>query len=173
MRMRVSFCVSSRGLCNAIYWSSAPAHYLCKECGTGTVSGYLLSGDLERDPNWPGHFMYVCQVHYVNFTGYWAASQFRLACITHRLTALPSVWIKLWSPWSGSLCMSLYNRGTRLRQLAPNYSRQGQGPFMVTRCVGKVDNEVVCSDRGGATQIYHLTPRTAWGVAELVWRWGL
>ena len=51
VRMGVLFFVSSRGLCNAMSQSSAPAHYLCKECGTDTVSGYLLSGDPERDPN--------------------------------------------------------------------------------------------------------------------------
>ena len=31
-----------------------------------------------------------------------------------------------------------------------------QGPFVVTRQVGDVDYEVVRSDQGGATQIYHL-----------------
>ena len=37
-----------------------------------------------------------------------------------------------------------------------------QGPFVVTRIVGDVDYEVVCSDRGGATQIYHLNLLKAW-----------
>ena len=37
-----------------------------------------------------------------------------------------------------------------------------QGPFVVTRRVGDVDYEVVRSDRGGATQIYHLNLHKAW-----------
>nr|XP_010769589.1 PREDICTED: uncharacterized protein LOC104945589 [Notothenia coriiceps] len=37
-----------------------------------------------------------------------------------------------------------------------------QGPFVVTRRVGDVDYEVVRSDRGGATQIYHLNLLKAW-----------
>nr|XP_043896844.1 uncharacterized protein LOC122778812 [Solea senegalensis] len=41
-------------------------------------------------------------------------------------------------------------------------TRQWQGPFVVTRRVGDVDYEVVRSDRGGATQIYHLNLLKAW-----------
>ncbi|KAL3057975.1 hypothetical protein OYC64_010198 [Pagothenia borchgrevinki] len=37
-----------------------------------------------------------------------------------------------------------------------------QGPFAVTRRVGDVDYEVVRSDRGAATQIYHLNRLKAW-----------
>ena len=37
-----------------------------------------------------------------------------------------------------------------------------QGPFVVTQRVGDVNYEVVRSDRGGATQIYHLNLLKAW-----------
>ena len=63
----------------------------------------------------------------------------------------------------------LYNRGAKLRQFTPGEKvlallpsssskllAKWQGPFVVTRRVGDVDYEVVRSDRGGATQIYHL-----------------
>ena len=43
-----------------------------------------------------------------------------------------------------------------------------QGPFVVTRRVGDVDYEVVRSDRGGATQIYHLSLLKDWREAEPV-----
>ena len=43
-----------------------------------------------------------------------------------------------------------------------------QGPFVVTRRVGDVNYEVVRSDRGGATQIYHLNLLKAWREAEPV-----
>ena len=43
--------VSPRGLRNMLSRSSAPAHYICKECGTVTVSGHLLSGDPKRHPD--------------------------------------------------------------------------------------------------------------------------
>ena len=89
-----SFCVSPRGLCNAISWSRAPAHYLCKEYGTGYVSGHLLSCYPERDPNWPGHVITLCHIHLGNFMGYRASSQFRQVCIIRRLTALLRVWGK-------------------------------------------------------------------------------
>ena len=39
---------------------------------------------------------------------------------------------------------------------------------MVTRRVGDVDYEVLCSDRGGATQIYHLNLLKVWREAEPV-----
>lgn len=41
-----------------------------------------------------------------------------------------------------------------------------QEPFMVTGWVGDVDYEVVRSDRGGATQIYHLNLLKAWKEAK-------
>ena len=75
----------------------------------------------------------------------------------------------------------LYNRGARLRQfsqgdkvlvLLPSSNSKllakWQGPFVVTRRVGDVDYEVVRSDRGGATQIYHLNLLKAWREAEPV-----
>jgi len=37
---------------------------------------------------------------------------------------------------------------------------------VITRRVGDVDYEVVCSDRGGATQIYHLNLLKAWREAK-------
>ena len=43
-----------------------------------------------------------------------------------------------------------------------------QGLFVVTQRVGDVNYEVVHSDRGGATQIYHLNLLKAWREAELV-----
>lgn len=43
-----------------------------------------------------------------------------------------------------------------------------QGPFVVTWQMGHVDYEVVQSDRGGATQIYHLNLLKAWREAETV-----
>ncbi|XP_044066818.1 uncharacterized protein LOC122882921 [Siniperca chuatsi] len=43
-----------------------------------------------------------------------------------------------------------------------------QGPFAVTRRVGDVDYEAVQSDRGGATQIYHLNLLKAWREVEPV-----
>uniref|UniRef100_A0AAQ4PTP4 ribonuclease H n=1 Tax=Gasterosteus aculeatus aculeatus TaxID=481459 RepID=A0AAQ4PTP4_GASAC len=75
----------------------------------------------------------------------------------------------------------LYNRGARLRQFTPGEKvlvllpssnskllAKWQGPFEVTRQVGDVDYEVVRSDRGGATQIYHLNLLKAWREAESV-----
>ena len=75
----------------------------------------------------------------------------------------------------------LYNRGARLRQFSPGDKvlvllpssnskllAKWQGPFVVTRRVGDVDYEIVCSDRGGATQIYHLNLLKAWREAEPV-----
>lgn len=75
----------------------------------------------------------------------------------------------------------LYNRGARLRQFTPGEKvlvllpsssskllAKWQGPFVVTRRVGDVDYEVVRSDRGGATQIYHLNLLKAWREAESV-----
>ncbi|KAG7485602.1 hypothetical protein JOB18_014053 [Solea senegalensis] len=69
----------------------------------------------------------------------------------------------------------LYNRGAKLRQFSPGDKvllllpsssskllAKWQGPFVVTRRVGDVDYEVVRSDRGGATQIYHLNLLKAW-----------
>ena len=69
----------------------------------------------------------------------------------------------------------LYNRGAKRRQfsagdkvliLIPSYSSKflakWQGPFVVTQQVRDVDYEVVRSDRGGATQIYHLNLLKAW-----------
>ena len=43
-----------------------------------------------------------------------------------------------------------------------------QGPFVVTQQVGNVDYEVVRSDRGRATQIYHLNLLKAWTEVEPV-----
>ena len=75
----------------------------------------------------------------------------------------------------------LYNRGTRLREFAPERSAcvilpsssskllaKWQGPFVVTRRKGNVDYEVVRSDGGVATQIYHLNLLKAWREAEPV-----
>ena len=69
----------------------------------------------------------------------------------------------------------LYNRGARLRNFTPGDKvlvllptssskllAKWQGPFVVTRRVGDVDYEVVRSDRGGATQIYHVNLLKAW-----------
>uniref|UniRef100_A0A671TSD1 ribonuclease H n=1 Tax=Sparus aurata TaxID=8175 RepID=A0A671TSD1_SPAAU len=69
----------------------------------------------------------------------------------------------------------LYNRGTKLRQFSPGDKvlvllpsssskllAKWQGPFAVTRRAGNVDYEVVRSDRGWATQIYHLNLLKAW-----------
>ncbi|XP_039463817.1 uncharacterized protein LOC120437327 [Oreochromis aureus] len=74
---------------------------------------------------------------------------------------------------------SLYNRGTRLRQFSPGDKMlvllpsssskllaKWQGSFVITRRVGDVDYEVAWSDRGGATQIYHLNLLKAWREAE-------
>ncbi len=44
-----SLCISSRGLCNAISGSSAPALHLGEERGRGTVLAHLPSGNPERD----------------------------------------------------------------------------------------------------------------------------
>ncbi len=73
----------------------------------------------------------------------------------------------------------LYNRESRLRQFAPGDEvlvilpsssskllGKWQGRFVVTTRVGDVDYEVVRSDRGGATQIYHLNLLKAWREAE-------
>ena len=75
----------------------------------------------------------------------------------------------------------LYNRGAKLRQFTPGEKvlvllpsssskllAKWQGPFVVTRRVGDVDYEVVRSDRGGATQIYHLNLLKVWREAEPV-----
>uniref|UniRef100_A0AAQ4PUN6 ribonuclease H n=1 Tax=Gasterosteus aculeatus aculeatus TaxID=481459 RepID=A0AAQ4PUN6_GASAC len=75
----------------------------------------------------------------------------------------------------------LYNRGAKLRQFTPGEKvlvllpsssskllAKWQGPFVVTRRVGDVDYEVVRSDRGGATQIYHLNLLKAWRETESV-----
>ncbi|XP_059210478.1 uncharacterized protein LOC131989303 [Centropristis striata] len=75
----------------------------------------------------------------------------------------------------------LYNRGSKLRQFSPGDKvlvllpsstskllAKWQGPFVVTRRVGDVDYELVRSDRGGATQIYHLNLLKAWREAESV-----
>ena len=75
----------------------------------------------------------------------------------------------------------LYNRGARLRQFSPGDKvlvllpsssskllAKWQGPFVVTRRVGDVDYELAHSDRGGATQIYHLNLLKAWREVEPV-----
>ncbi|XP_062415775.1 uncharacterized protein LOC134107852 [Pungitius pungitius] len=75
----------------------------------------------------------------------------------------------------------LYNRGAKLREFTPGEKvlvllpssnskllAKWQGPFEVTRRVGDVDYEVVRSDRGGATQIYHLNLLKPWREAESV-----
>ncbi|XP_061833118.2 uncharacterized protein [Nerophis lumbriciformis] len=75
----------------------------------------------------------------------------------------------------------LYNMGTQHRQFSPGEKVlallptssskllvQWQGPFVVTRRVGDVDYEVRRSDRGGATQIYHLNLLKGWREAEPV-----
>ncbi|KAK5854605.1 hypothetical protein PBY51_004785 [Eleginops maclovinus] len=69
----------------------------------------------------------------------------------------------------------LYNRGSKLRQFSPGDKvlvllptssskllAKWQGPFVVTRRVGDVDYELVRSDRGGATQIYHVNLLKTW-----------
>ncbi|XP_026003826.1 uncharacterized protein LOC113009615 [Astatotilapia calliptera] len=73
----------------------------------------------------------------------------------------------------------LYDRGARLRQFSPGDKvlvllptssskllAKWQGPFVVTRRVGDVDYEVARSDRGGATQIYHLNLLKLWREVE-------
>ena len=63
----------------------------------------------------------------------------------------------------------LYDRGTRLRNFTPGEKvlvllptssskllAKWQGPFVVTRRMGDVNYEVLRSDRGDSTQIYHL-----------------
>ncbi|XP_077936125.1 uncharacterized protein LOC144383152 [Gasterosteus aculeatus] len=75
----------------------------------------------------------------------------------------------------------LYDRGARLRRFTPGEKvlvllptsnskllAKWQGPFVVTRQVGDVDYEVVRSDRGGGTQIYHLNLLKAWRGVESV-----
>uniref|UniRef100_A0A3P8NS09 Piwi domain-containing protein n=1 Tax=Astatotilapia calliptera TaxID=8154 RepID=A0A3P8NS09_ASTCA len=73
----------------------------------------------------------------------------------------------------------LYDRGARFRQFSPGDKvlvllptssskllAKWQGPFVVTRRVGDVDYEVARSDRGGATQIYHLNLLKLWREVE-------
>nr|XP_024655059.1 uncharacterized protein LOC112430808 [Maylandia zebra] len=73
----------------------------------------------------------------------------------------------------------LYDRGARLRQFSPGDKvlvllptssskllAKWQGPFVITRRVGDVDYEVARSDRGGATQIYHLNLLKLWREVE-------
>ena len=84
-RTRISLCVSSRGLRNAISGGSAAVHQICKECGAGTVSSYLPSRDPEREP---AHNL--CHKHWENYTDYWASSQFELVYTTPKRTASSS-----------------------------------------------------------------------------------
>ena len=69
----------------------------------------------------------------------------------------------------------MYNRGAKLRKFLPGDKMllllpsssskllaKWQGPFVVTGRVGDVEYEVVRSDRGGATQIYHLNLLKVW-----------
>uniref|UniRef100_A0A8C1GUB2 Gypsy retrotransposon integrase-like protein 1 n=1 Tax=Cyprinus carpio TaxID=7962 RepID=A0A8C1GUB2_CYPCA len=75
----------------------------------------------------------------------------------------------------------LYNRGTKLRKLAPGEKvlvllptssskliAKWQGPFEVARQVGELDYEVIRSDRNGARQIYHLNLLKKWNEAGSV-----
>lgn len=73
----------------------------------------------------------------------------------------------------------LYDKGTKLRQFAPEdkvlvllpssssklqgpFEFKWQGPFEVTQRVGDVDYEVVQTERSGACQIYHLNLLKQW-----------
>ena len=86
-----------------------------------------------------------------------------------------------WVSYHGRICSrprnvsSMYNRGAKLTQfslgdkvllLVPSSCSKllakWQGPFVVTRLVGDADYDVVRSDRGGATQIYHLNLLKDW-----------
>ena len=69
----------------------------------------------------------------------------------------------------------LYKRGTRLRQFEPRDKvlvllllSSGKDPPWSQGEWPTVDYEVVCSDRGGTTQIYHLNLLKAWREAEPV-----
>ncbi|XP_069027698.1 uncharacterized protein [Embiotoca jacksoni] len=74
--------------------------------------------------------------------------------------------------WLYNTKLSQFTPGEKVLVLLPSSSSKllakWQGPFVVTRRVGDVDYEVVWSDRGGATQLYHLNLLKAWREAESV-----